>query len=273
MMVMAMTKLSIVVIPADKTLSLTTSVLDISEGANVEDLLEQKASSLLGDSTKLAPLLLPGSDEHEAGLYIYSIVPPPLNKNVRATRLVMVCGNLGTRFYGDVMLFRSKGAGRGYQDLVVDDVFGAACISPDLRSEIQAALNMDGKKTKVPDWLANAAQQNYHDNATISRLASVLSGNCNDDSSKSDSDDDSTSTEHDEDSKANKVSPAEAAVADENLASSGEQGKHFIARTSLCLHCRGPADSLCPDCDGAYFCEEPRHCRQNGYVVALFQLI
>ena len=74
-----MTTLSIVVIPANEALPLSSSLLNIQKGSNVKELLEQKASSLLGDSTKLAPLLLPSSDS--AGLYVYSIVPPsPLVK-------------------------------------------------------------------------------------------------------------------------------------------------------------------------------------------------
>lgn len=258
---MAMTTLSIVVIPANEALPLSSSLLNISEGLNIKDLVEKRASIILGDSTRLAPLLLPSSDT--AGLYVYSIVPPPplVRKNVRATCLAMACGKLGTRFHGDVMLFRSKGAG-GYQDLVVSDIYGAACVSPDLRLSVQTILNTDENNDRlIPEWLANAAQQNYHDNATISRLASVMSANTNDGFDESDSSE-SSQSESEEDDSRNKNSVKGKESVNANLTTSSQH--HFIARTPLCLHCRGPCDTLCPGCEGAYFCNEPHQCREIG---------
>jgi len=255
-----MTAHSFVVIPADETLPLESSTLKVPETKNVEVSLEQSVSSLLGDSTKLAPLLLPGSDT--AGLYVFSIVPAGgqvLAKNTRATRLAMACGSLSTRFRGNVLLFRSSG-GRGYQDLGVDEIYGAACISPDLRPEIQSALNRN-EVCKVSEWLANAAQQNYHDNATISRLASVMNPSRNDGDSDESSDEESSADYDDDEDKEGNIK-YKAVVGDANP----DRGKNFVARTSLCLQCRRPSNSLCPDCEGAYFCEEPRQCRQTGYV-------
>lgn len=244
-----MTALSLVVIPAEETLPIVSNVLQIPEGANVEILLEERASALLGDSTKLAPLLLPGSDQ--AGLYVYSIVPldgqVPL-KNVRATRLAMACGAFSTRFCGDALLCRSKGLAAGYQSLAVDEIFGAACISPDARTEIQSALGSNSSAdSTVPLWLANAAQQNYHDKVTISRLASIMN----------------PSTSVDDDDDGDESEPFNDEFSDKETIDT-DCGKHFIARTSLCLHCRGPSESLCSYCGGAYFCQEPRQCRQTG---------
>ena len=31
------------------------------------------------------------------------------------------------------------------------------------------------------------------------------------------------------------------------------------------MHCRRPAENLCPDCQGAYFCLPPRSCRELGW--------
>ena len=96
------------------------------------------------------------------------------------------------------MLFRSKGGAGGYQDLVVDDIEGAACVSPDLRCNVQTIFNTEENNSRsIPEWLANAAQQNYHDNATISRLVLVMSTNTNDDIDESSESSDSESEEDD----------------------------------------------------------------------------
>jgi hypothetical protein len=266
-----MMSLSFVVIPADETLPLESLSLHFSQGANPSVLLEQQASLRLGDSIKLAPLLLAGSDDDSAGLYAYSSVPAhAFPKNVRATRLAMACGKLAFRSHGDVLLFRSNG-GRGYTDLTVNEIYGAACISCDLRPQIQAALSNKQDAFNVPEWLANAAQQNYHDAATLSRLASVMckSGQCTRNKRDESTNDESESSSDDNDDeeqqriieKTDKESVSDRAVA----LSASNTAKQFVARTSLCLYCRGPSASLCPDCEGAYFCEKPRHCRQNGW--------
>lgn len=258
-----MTALSFVVVPADETLPLESLTLEIQEGENIEVLLEQRATSFLGDSIKLAPLLLPSGDG-DAGLYVYSIVPESgqqLARNVRATRLAMACGNLSTRFHGDVLLFRSRG-GRGYQNLVIDELYGAACVSPDLRPEIQATLRAEQDfelSIPVPEWVANAAQQNYHDSVSISRLVSVMNPSV--DVDESDESSSSGSSSEDDDSA---LDGGGKNMKNESVPDDTDRGKDFVARASLCLHCRGPCDFLCPDCEGAYFCKEPRQCRQIG---------
>lgn len=251
--------LSLVVIPADEANPIESIILEVSGDENFEGSLEERVSSLLGSSTKLAPLLLPASTD-EPGLYVYSFVPTSGNqlaKNVRATRLAMACGNLGTRFHGDVLLFRSSGGGRGDTDLTVNEIYGAACVSPDLRPEIQSKLN-DGAVYNAPEWLATASQQNYHDSATISRLASAMNPSRKPDADADESSDDESST--------GSETEALAESKCETHDCGGDEGKHFIARTPLCLHCRGPSDALCPECEGAYFCPEPRECRSLGYV-------
>jgi hypothetical protein len=266
-----MLSLLFVVIPADETLPLESRSLRFSQGANLSVLLEQQASLRLGDSIKLAPLILAGADDDSAGLYAYSSVPThAFPKNVRATRLAMACGKLASRFHGDVLFFRSNGS-RGHTDLTIEEIYGAACVSCDLRPQIQAALRSKQDGLNVPEWLANAAQQNHHDAATLSRLASVMckSGHCirnnldesSNDESESSSNDDDDEEEQSIFKKNDKESVSDSAVA----LSASNTAKHFVARTSLCLHCRGPSASLCPDCEGAYFCKGPRHCRQSGW--------
>ena len=258
--------LSYIIIPAKEALPLESPSLNVSDGMNLRVLLEQQASFRLGDSIKLTPLLLPGSDDSSSGLYAYSSTNV-LSKNVRATRLAMACGNLSFRFDGDILLFRAN-AGRGWQDLTVKEIYGAACISSDLRPQIQAMLKTKQDVVNVTEsWLANAAQQNYHDAAAVSRLASVMcrSNKC---MSRNESINDDSMTSHDKYQeehslleKTDQEPISDSAVTPCTI----NTAKQFIARTSLCLHCRGPTISLCPECEGAYFCKEPHHCRENGW--------
>jgi len=102
--------LSFVIIPSNEALPLESHTLKFAKDDNLDALLEQQATRRLGESIKLAPLLLPGVNE-TAGLYTYSMVSmdggATLSENIRATRLAMACGNLATRSFGDVLLFRS----------------------------------------------------------------------------------------------------------------------------------------------------------------------
>lgn len=43
----------------------------------------------------------------------------------------------------------------------------------------------------------------------------------------------------------------------------GSSTRQFIAKEPLCLQCRGPSRTLCPDCEGVYFCPPPRNCRET----------
>lgn len=254
--------LSIVVIPANEAQPIENITLSVPENANVQEILEEYATKILGDSIKLAPVLL--ADVNQAGLYSYSIVSldrhelPP--KNVRATRLAMACGNLGVRYCGDVLLFRSHGIGRrGYEDLTADELQGACCVSPDLRRSIQSELSKNSDDFQIPLWLTNAAQQNYHDNATISRLASAMMNPQTRRSNNDESGSDESSSEVSDD---NDHHMKPEVGGDGGIGT--QRGAEFVSRTSLCLHCRGPSDKLCPECKGAYFCKEPRTCRQSG---------
>ena len=78
------------------------------------------------------------------------------------------------------------------EDLFVDEIYGAACISPDLRPDIQESLCSSETICLIPEWLANAAQQNYHDTVTISRLASVMNPSMRHDESDESTDEEST---------------------------------------------------------------------------------
>lgn len=198
------------------------------------------------------PLLRPR--EGEAGLYAYYNIPNVKEgrENIRATRLAMACGLLSTRFFGPVLMVRSFGG--KWQNLAENEIYGASSISSDLRESIQEEINKDMGGTfdrvpAIPEWLANAAQQNYHDGAELAKVISAMNpSKQHEDSSGSDSDN---------------------TVINE-VGSEGDNISHseFVAKSPLCLHCRRPASDSCQGCHGAYFCtpaKTGRDCGQNGW--------
>lgn len=159
--------------------------------------------------------------------------------NVRATRLAMACGLFSYRFHGDVIVSRGR-------HLAVDEIFSACCVSPDLRACLSLTVT-------IPEWLGNACRDNYHDADVLSRLAQVMNRPSEADENE-DFDARSTASEDDPSGRDDKANPSSADIAK----------SEFVTKVPLCLHCRRPAFTLCPDCSGAYFCEPPATCRRNG---------
>jgi hypothetical protein len=253
---------AVVLVPFDESKPVSTQKLSWDDGRTLQDNIQ----SLLGDTFYLqTPLFRPQNDR--AGLFAYYNVPEQDQRegkqNVRTTRLAMSCGLFSLRFWGDVVLVRSFG-GR-WEDLEVKSIYGACCISSDLRMEIQTQvgcqLGVNNEIVPIPDWLGDAARQNYHDSAALARLANVMNisnNDQNDDNEEEEDDDDDKKSDADMDEK-EETAPAE------NIVMQEEQSKVFVANSSLCLHCRGLSSSLCPDCEGAHFCDTPRSCRQTGW--------
>lgn len=217
------------------------------ESHHVEAIVED----VLGRSVKLSLLLRPSGDS--AGLYAYSsaVATEP---NIRATRLAMACGLLSLRFMGDILLIRSKGS-VGHVDLTVAEILGASCGSPDLRNEIQLEL---AARSDTPDYLALAAQQNYLDSVALARFAAAMSTD-QPIADKDSENDDGSSSASDQSHSIN------ISVNDKGWQRDKFAKTQFVARSSLCLHCRGPSTSLCQGCQGAYFCAPPRGCKQMGW--------
>jgi hypothetical protein len=114
-------------------------------------------------------------------------------------------------------------------------------------------------------WLKNAAQQNYHDAAAVARMAHVMKHDKNDvemDDDDNDDDDDESSSDS---SKTSNDEEVDGVVKETITANNNKPKREFVAKSPLCLHCRRPADNLCPDCEGAYFCLPPRPCRDLGW--------
>ena len=277
--------ISVVVIPSNETKLLESHQLswdlnsssDDNNKNNEGNSFRSNICSLLQDTDYLeTPLLRPrGDDENQnfvatAGLYAYYNNARQSQNNIRATRLAMACGLLAKRFRGDVLLIRSFGYGT-FEDLSVKEVLGACELSPDLRISTQQEMkimmqtvnhhddddddhdNDDDATCTIssppPAWLLDAAQQNYHDGAAMAKVVSAFKTNDNDDDDDSSSDSDS-SDDNDVDSH-NKV---ECKATSTTTTVKASYSNEFIAKSPLCLHCRGPTDNLCGGCEGAYFC-------------------
>jgi len=201
------------------------------------------------------------------GLYAYHEPSSPKTcPNVRATRLSMACGIFHGRFYGNVIVRRSS----PQCHLSLDHIDAACCWSPDLRTSLlkelllmQPSSPSDSADERmpicIPDWLASAAKNNYHDESVLQKFAAVMKMNpkcCIDsESSSSNSCSSGSCNDNDNDSDESRVS---------SNAQSEKHVREFVTHVPLCLHCRRPASTLCENCQGVYFCDLPRTCRRDG---------
>lgn len=250
--------ITVVLVPFDESISLQLhSVSWDNDGGcgkfqqGVKDLIRQK------DYLE-TPLIRPRHTV--AGLYAYFNTPgediKKETKNVRATRLAMACGLLSLRFFGNILLVR--GFGGRWEDLSLESIVGAACISPDLRESIQHQVSSsrgnkedDAAPAAIPEWLADAAQNNYHDNAALAKVAKAMDAGLQ----EGDSDEESSDASDENDT----------AITDTHQAK--DSLTEFVAKSPLCLHCRAMASTLCPSCEGAYFCADnnSKSCRTIGW--------
>ena len=246
--------ISVILVPVVPTEALRS--LDVSWDNPDCDSFSKDIRQFLDQSDYLeTPLLRPRHGV--AGLYAYHNIPDDKQgqQNLRATRLAMACGLLSSRLYGPILLVRSYG-GR-WESLEKSEIFGALCVSPDLRMEIQQQIvkSFVGMETtklvEAPGWLADAAQQNYHDGAALAKVISAMKPS--QDGSDQSSDDESEDGEN-----TTKMYPTTTIA----LSSTTE----FVAKSPLCLYCRRSSSQLCPSCGGAYFCSPAeRPCYENGW--------
>ncbi len=247
--------ISVILVPMDESEPLQTH--QVSWDTEDCDHFQKDIRRIINQQEYLeTPLLRPRGSV--AGLYAYYNVPhfKAGQENLRATRLAMACGLLSLRFYDQVLLVRSFG-GR-WQNLEESEIYGACCISPDLRLEIQAAIadSLDIEtNSPAPEWLANAAQNNYHDGAELAKVISAMNPTLDENGADSDSDHDNDNDEPDHEKEANAATTTslDATV--------------FVAvKSPLCLHCRRLSSDLCEICEGAYFCsKDNRSCRNDGW--------
>lgn len=259
-------------IPSDPSLPLQNLTYDDDPGdetscARVGDQLPSHLASVLNDGDveaefEIVPLRRMSDDT--PGVYAYfrriydNRSKSTKRPNLRATCLLMSCGQYSKRFYGNVYIGRygretigeSPGTLRN-MDISIDELRWG-CTSPDLRTDILRNLGGCSENDDIilPNWIIDCSMENYKDSIQISALASAFEAKSKtvEDASSSDTDDDNDD-ENDADS-------SDDTSEDEN---------DKLRNVALCFHCRGPSESLCEGCDGAYFCKEPRPCRKNGW--------
>lgn len=280
---------SVVLIPANESVPLQSRNVSWNEVRNPDDdgsvLPSIKSMLLIGvdsqdDTTPASnnsndcgdpveiPLLRPLQES--PGLYAYYLYDPTTTTNsskapnIRATRLAMACGLLSMRLAGNILVVRSHPTRKPHwQSLAVEEIFGACEVSPDLRPSVQKELSKEGTPARVPAWLANAAQQTYHDSAAVSRMAEVMKHDkIDDDGDDHDGSDNSKNVDDENDSDEDHVNQPQTSNQESLDATIPAE---FVAKSPLCLHCRRPTTNLCPECQGAYFCSPPRDCRRIGW--------
>lgn len=264
-----------------QNLSFDVSSLRDNEGSEEVlggDLLPRRLSAVYGGAEiDLLPLCRladseagagAGSASHStvlsAGVYVYFRVDisesAEKRPNIRATCLLMACGMHSRRLYGDVFVGRYGRDGvsnlLGNLDITADEI-QEGCVSPDMRGDILSQLGgkMRGSSPQeLSPWLANAAMHNYLDSIAISKLASVMMGNSLKGAAYMEGE------KHGESSKNNIV-----AESDETSDVKGYKDSKALRNMTLCIHCRGPSETLCHSCKGVYFCDHPRKCRTYGW--------
>ena len=270
--------LRIAKIPCDQSAPLIEEEIAIDSTRALGDAIPaylQTASAVI-DTIPLIRMTHPAADakgsslfESLAGLYAYSISSisesESTRPNVRATRLAMACGCHSQRFVGDVWIGRlgylpkqKDGFVLTNLDFALADIEAGCCYSPDLRRNIANDVMrlVDGEAScdvSVPEWLGNAAQMNYHDGGSLAALAAVMTRAAKPIDENESEEDDSSSSE----------CSSIASSIHQETGKTEAQPVH-LTETTLCLHCRRPASHLCDGCDGAYFCDDARRCKQNG---------
>jgi hypothetical protein len=234
---------------------------------------------------------------HErAGIYSYHCLNSDTHHqfaNIRATTLSMSCGLLSQRFYGDVFISRLgyfMDAGLGYpimmnKSIELDEIKFAAYVSPDLRTDVISTLiqerneaeneeeNKNEKDEKLketqivqfPQWIVDASKSNYEDSASLAFLAAAMNRQQKQETieEEEDADDDDDDDEGLDDNLNIKKSGNQLSI-DNVKDKDKKKVSSVVVRTPLCLHCRQPCQSLCPNCEGMYFCPSPKSCQENG---------
>jgi hypothetical protein len=267
---------------------------------NLQESNDNNNSLLEGNPNIRQRLLVRTAADGTAGLYAYDVLLHESSQekdllalnNVRATKLAMACGQFSCcKSWGNALLVRASIASRVDLDIYDDGIHQACCISPDLRTSIQQQIQDHNNGTgnnsinnehstvkRVPTWLGNALQQNYHDKAVLGKLAEVMtiaggqvsvdeSDDDDDDGQGTDSESPSSSPSH-----ARQPTPtiiismdAHSSVSTTTTTTKSNMTK-FVTKQPLCLHCRRPANTLCAECKACYFCDTPpeRQCRKVG---------
>mmetsp|Transcript_18327 Transcript_18327/g.50038 ORF Transcript_18327/g.50038 Transcript_18327/m.50038 type:complete len:633 (-) Transcript_18327:3002-4900(-) len=181
-------------VPADEDDPVTELSIDKPSGAKGttdEDILQwrqDEISKLLGDVNYdedcLQVLLIRPSGQSSGLMAYYAQVVEEKEKkhqaarleadniNSRATGFGMTCGLLNSRFVGDVIILNLVAFGRrpDKKTLLTLEEFDAACKTPDIRPTTLKELGVVDAATNLPDVIADAVVNNYHDKATLRKF-------------------------------------------------------------------------------------------------------
>lgn len=240
---------------------------------------EEQIAVMLGDidyerDCRQALLVRPSGQLH--GLMSYFAQRDDTDKdqadsdhNIRATTFGMTCGLLNARFVGDVVILNVVAIGRRPDknpQMTLDD-FMAACKTPDIRSATLQQLGVD-LGHEIPRIIGDAVLNNYQDRTVLNKFNSAMKRRNSDEFNYS------TSGETVEEYMlAN--SDAESEPDDVLLSFDGDaissngaeeiMREEVVTHVTLCYYCRRPASTLCEESGGAYFCDPPRTCKQDGW--------
>ena len=241
-----------VVVPCDETRPLICQEIPEDMDDPLEGLTTELNSDLKVEDVRQTLLLRTSSSSSDAGLVAYNVAVSEDQmlgiKNVRATRLALACGKFSLKLHGNVLLVRCSFSSRA--NLSTDEVFGACCISFDLRPDIQKEMFESTSYIEqydyqtppsIPDWLGNALRNNYHDQVVLDKLANVMMEGIVDEN-QSDSEGDNDSSSDSSSISVDKNTGTEFET-NENLTK-----RQFVTKVPLCLHCRRPASNLCREC-------------------------
>lgn len=257
------TAVTVVLVPWDEAQPLQSMMLaeeGIARRINPDDPINVISSLLIRPAAQQTPGLYVNHEPFAAAAAAATTAAPQSHPNVRATRLAMAYGLFSHRFHCDVIVSRGP-----QKHLALGDISAACCVTPDLRHTFELAADAANETSSSSTvaaaaaasavWLGNAARSNYHDAAVLSRLAQVMNRpNISNDSDEADSVCNSDNDENDDDTHDNPKNEDTALTKKE----------YFVTKVPLCLHCRRPASQLCQGCYGAYFCEPPATCREEG---------
>ena len=289
------TMVQYVLIPSDQSLPLKNLIFQSDEGDGASFTGDQLPSYLARTAAKpndcgnevefeIVPVRRMSDDTPGVYAYfrrvLYDNSSESKQPNVRATCLLMACGQYSKRLYGDVYIGRygsevivakSPGITRNL-DISMDEIRWG-CISPDLRYEVLRNLCGFISKDDVASagWLVEASKENYIDSIQIAALASAFDAKHSaneDDLSSSDCADEGVEDDGSDGSSAYHAKHSaneDDSSSSVGAASKGENENAYPRNVALCLHCRGPSEWLCEGCQGAYFCNDPRPCRKNGW--------
>jgi hypothetical protein len=146
--------------------------------------------------------------------------------------------------------------------------------------------NNGGGRVEVPEWLADAAQQNYHDEAEMNKVIQAMNPPVECDIVDEDDEDDSDDNDSSCDEKSNVGEQKNTTMKHSSVvtlsSSSSRSTTHtnntiitaeFVAKTPLCIHCRRSSTAttttaavqLCNVCEGVYFCSNNNCCKEDGW--------